>query len=155
MLLFTPVSFTGCAAPCTDDGLVWKQDSQECQQQLSASATDSSGTVSATVTQGTMSAPTEGSASASESVSATEGSASMSASESATEAITEGSASVTETASDGGGGACENGVKDPEETDVDCGGACGSTCEIGELCVDDVDCITLTCDGTACVPDPA
>ena len=156
VLLCTLVAFAGCAAPCTDDGLVWKQDGPECQQQPGASATESStGSASATVTQGTMSGPTEGSASASVSASATEGSASMSASESATDAITDGSASVTETANDGGGGACENGVKDPDETDVDCGGACGSSCEIGELCVDDVDCVTLTCDGTACVPDPA
>ena len=148
MLLFTPASFGGCAAPCTDDGFVWKQGAN-CLQD-SASATDSSTeSASATVTQG--SAPTDGPASATESASATDGSASMSASNSATDGVTDGSASVTES----GGGACDNGVKDPEETDVDCGGSCGSTCEIGELCADDVDCITLTCDGTACVPDPA
>ncbi len=146
-LLLAPV-WVACADPCTDDGFVWKQ-GKDCGQQISASATDSStGSASVSATQSSVSDPTDGSASATETASASVGSVSMSASESATD-------SVTETATESGGGGCGNGVKDADETDVDCGGACGSTCEVGELCADDGDCITLTCDGTACIPDPA
>ena len=146
-LLFTPALLAGCSGNCVDDGFVWNQ-GKDCGQ-TGVSATDSnsdssSDSLSATVTQGSMSLPTEGSASATES--ATDGGGSMSASESATEAV-----SATDTEGNGG---CSNGVKDGDETDVDCGGSCGSSCELGEICIDGNDCITLTCDGMACVPDP-
>jgi hypothetical protein len=43
---------------------------------------------------------------------------------------------------------CENGLKDVGETDIDCGGQCGSTCPLGKGCLNDSDCLP----GTACVP---
>lgn len=35
---------------------------------------------------------------------------------------------------------------DPGETDVDCGGVCGATCEDGEQCAEDDDCVSNYCD---------
>jgi hypothetical protein len=50
---------------------------------------------------------------------------------------------------------CANGMLDPEETDVDCGGACGPTCDIGEDCISDDDCISDNCgDDGSCQPNP-
>jgi hypothetical protein len=39
---------------------------------------------------------------------------------------------------------CENGTLDPDETDVDCGGACG-VCADGKSCADNGDCKSGTC----------
>lgn len=36
--------------------------------------------------------------------------------------------------------ACEDGLKNGTETDVDCGGACGSTCAVGQQCTTESDC---------------
>ncbi|MDP7037995.1 MAG: IPT/TIG domain-containing protein [Myxococcota bacterium] len=41
---------------------------------------------------------------------------------------------------------CINGVLDVNETDVDCGGACGATCIEGQWCASTGDCDGLTCD---------
>ncbi|MEM9458200.1 MAG: hypothetical protein AAGF11_28755 [Myxococcota bacterium] len=41
---------------------------------------------------------------------------------------------------------CDDGVQNSTETDLDCGGACGSTCEPGEGCLIYIDCIHLVCD---------
>ena len=40
----------------------------------------------------------------------------------------------------GAGGTCENETLDPDESDVDCGGACGATCAVGAACTDVADC---------------
>jgi len=45
--------------------------------------------------------------------------------------------------------ACSDGVMNGDETDVDCGGPCGPTCEPGEGCLIGGDCITQGCDGVA------
>jgi hypothetical protein len=42
---------------------------------------------------------------------------------------------------------CTNGVKDPGETDVDCGGTCGR-CDIGKTCTVRNDCKSARCVGT-------
>ncbi|MCA9693344.1 MAG: hypothetical protein KC636_27360 [Myxococcales bacterium] len=47
---------------------------------------------------------------------------------------------------------CDDGVMNGDETDVDCGGACGATCLVGEVCVIDDDCVTMLCEGGTCAP---
>ena len=50
---------------------------------------------------------------------------------------------------EGTGGTCSNGVKDDNETDVDCGGPCGS-CSLGESCTSSTDCISNNCVSGVC-----
>lgn len=45
--------------------------------------------------------------------------------------------------------ACNDGVKNGTETDVDCGGAC-SPCASGHACSANVDCVSSLCQGGAC-----
>ncbi len=45
---------------------------------------------------------------------------------------------------------CMDGVKNQDETDIDCGGTCGATCEEGESCSVDGDCIKNSCAGSMC-----
>ena len=40
---------------------------------------------------------------------------------------------------------CSDGQQNGNETDVDCGAACGSTCASGEVCVTDFDCLGRSC----------
>jgi hypothetical protein len=40
---------------------------------------------------------------------------------------------------------CSDGQQNGNETDIDCGGACGSTCASGEVCVTDFDCLGRSC----------
>ncbi len=42
---------------------------------------------------------------------------------------------------------CDDNVQNSDETDVDCGGSCPFDCELGDTCVDDMDCDTMICDG--------
>src|SRR5215471_18587285 len=44
---------------------------------------------------------------------------------------------------------CTNGVKDPSESDVDCGGDCAA-CALGSTCGSTSDCATGTCDQNVC-----
>ncbi|MDD9966473.1 MAG: hypothetical protein OXR73_09630 [Myxococcales bacterium] len=44
---------------------------------------------------------------------------------------------------------CTNGVRDGEESDVDCGGVC-TPCEVGRSCVRGIDCDSLNCEGGTC-----
>jgi hypothetical protein len=48
------------------------------------------------------------------------------------------------------GGSCSDGVKDGDETDVDCGGSC-SLCANGAACLRDVDCSSASCAFGLCV----
>lgn len=64
------------------------------------------------------------------------------------DAGTSGDAGVRE---DAATASCSDGVRNQDETDVDCGGVCGATCEPGESCGADGDCTTDDCDGT-CQP---
>jgi len=48
---------------------------------------------------------------------------------------------------------CRDGVKDGDETDVDCGGSCGP-CAIGGECVFPDDCLSQTCDAGTCIGCP-
>ncbi len=41
---------------------------------------------------------------------------------------------------------CGDMVQNGDETDEDCGGSCGSTCDTGEDCASNNDCISLVCD---------
>ena len=43
---------------------------------------------------------------------------------------------------------CTNSIKDSTETDVDCGGSCGPTCQTGKLCLRNSDCQGNYCDST-------
>lgn len=59
---------------------------------------------------------------------------------------------------DGGPDPCDNGVRDGNETDVDCGGGACWLCLPGQRCTEDLDCSTLwceagTCGATACNDD--
>jgi hypothetical protein len=45
---------------------------------------------------------------------------------------------------------CGDGVQNGDETDTDCGGSCGATCEPGESCTDGDDCMSAGCDGGTC-----
>jgi hypothetical protein len=47
---------------------------------------------------------------------------------------------------------CTNNLLDGAETDVDCGGPCGSTCAEGESCQDKVDCASGSCVEGRCAP---
>jgi pentapeptide repeat protein len=45
---------------------------------------------------------------------------------------------------------CTDGVKDNDESDVDCGGGCGQ-CNIGQVCAQDQDCMSFACPSGVCV----
>ncbi len=45
---------------------------------------------------------------------------------------------------------CANGVKDGDETDIDCGGSCGSTCLDNKVCSKDADCYNFFCSNGIC-----
>ncbi len=45
---------------------------------------------------------------------------------------------------------CDDGVKDQDETDVDCGGVTCPGCAIDQVCVLDGDCISKRCDAGYC-----
>lgn len=116
----------GCAAPCIDDGFVFKQGS-DCANSMSA--TTSAGPGSSQASDPTL---------ATTSASATQGSGS--------ESGASASMSATDSATDTGvGPSCSNGVQDGDETDVDCGGSCGPTCENGEDCAVNGDCVDDNC----------
>jgi hypothetical protein len=52
------------------------------------------------------------------------------------------------------GAICTDMVLNGDETDVDCGGSCGATCEVGELCGGSGDCIEGVCEfGVCSMPD--
>ncbi|MDB4935039.1 MAG: hypothetical protein JWP87_2011 [Labilithrix sp.] len=44
--------------------------------------------------------------------------------------------------------ACNDAVKNGDESDVDCGGSCGSTCALGKACGATQDCFGAVCDAT-------
>lgn len=45
---------------------------------------------------------------------------------------------------------CTNGVKDPDETDVDCGGGTCKRCALGQTCTGRIDCYSARCVGGTC-----
>lgn len=48
---------------------------------------------------------------------------------------------------------CDDGIKNADETDVDCGGSCDS-CAVGMDCVENEDCASGTCTNNVCVAAP-
>ncbi len=64
--------------------------------------------------------------------------------------------SATDTAATDGVGDCGNGMRDGDETDVDCGGSCAASCGDGQGCGSDEDCASGRCDAdeNECVPNP-
>lgn len=64
--------------------------------------------------------------------------------------------SAPECSSEGGCGEvpgyckCADGIQNGDETDVDCGGVCGSTCGNGSICADGGDCVSGNCVGGLC-----
>ncbi len=49
---------------------------------------------------------------------------------------------------------CGDGSQNQDETDVDCGGSCGPTCDIGQQCDDDGDCASANCSSGSCAEGP-
>ncbi|MGE0789279.1 MAG: hypothetical protein AB7S26_26635 [Sandaracinaceae bacterium] len=47
---------------------------------------------------------------------------------------------------------CSDGMRNQDESDVDCGGVCGATCTPTEMCGDNGDCTTNICMGGTCQP---
>ncbi len=47
---------------------------------------------------------------------------------------------------------CNDGIKDGNETDVDCGGGTCSPCAAGKMCVAGSDCVSVACAGNVCQP---
>lgn len=47
--------------------------------------------------------------------------------------------------------ACDDNVRNGSETDVDCGGSCGATCDNAQQCSVTADCATATCQGGYCI----
>ncbi|APR88662.1 Tetratricopeptide TPR_2 repeat protein [Minicystis rosea] len=47
---------------------------------------------------------------------------------------------------------CNDGQQNGDETDKDCGGACGATCVTGQACMDGGDCVEGVCNGTCQLP---
>lgn len=46
---------------------------------------------------------------------------------------------------------CGDGIKNQDETDIDCGGlACGATCAVGKVCAANGDCVSGSCIGNVC-----
>jgi hypothetical protein len=48
---------------------------------------------------------------------------------------------------------CENGIKDVDEADVDCGMQCFALCDVGKACESDYDCESWKCEGKKCAED--
>ncbi|MBZ0115841.1 MAG: hypothetical protein K8H88_02515, partial [Sandaracinaceae bacterium] len=48
------------------------------------------------------------------------------------------------------GPGCTDGLLNQNESDVDCGGVCGATCEPGEMCSEAIDCTTRLCAAGTC-----
>jgi hypothetical protein len=48
--------------------------------------------------------------------------------------------------------ACDNGLQDGTETDIDCGGATCPGCANGQDCLINADCLSGSCAGSVCVP---
>ncbi len=51
------------------------------------------------------------------------------------------------------GPSCSNGVRDGDETDIDCGGGACPACANGRACVASRDCVSLVCTGGTCEND--
>ena len=49
---------------------------------------------------------------------------------------------------------CEDGMKNGDETDIDCGGSCKAKCGEGKTCALATDCESRSCNGTTCGPKP-
>src|SRR5690349_9150201 len=48
---------------------------------------------------------------------------------------------------------CSDGIKNNDESDIDCGGNCSTSCDPGKQCGDELDCETGICrDGSCGVP---
>ncbi len=45
---------------------------------------------------------------------------------------------------------CTDGVKNQDESDIDCGGTCGAICQVGQACAQNTDCESSTCSGDQC-----
>jgi hypothetical protein len=47
---------------------------------------------------------------------------------------------------------CTDGMKNGNETDVDCGGSCAQKCATGQMCLAGADCVNGVCSGGTCQP---
>lgn len=48
------------------------------------------------------------------------------------------------------GPSCTDGIKNNAETDIDCGGNCGTACVVGKACIRNDDCVTMNCVTNIC-----
>ena len=147
---------SGCADPCTDDGL--GQKSCPTGQEAGGTATEGAGTEA------------EGGSGTAESDSQETGDGTMGTGDGDGDASGDGDGDGDgDPTGDGDGDAsgdgdgdpppsCNNGMQDGDETDVDCGGSCLDTCLDGDACLLDDDCINHACNTNVCkdpVCDPA
>jgi len=154
----------GCADPCYDDGLLQKEgDEAKCAALASGTGTGgATGGMSETATEGQSAdggacdngvqdgdeTDVDCGGSCDSKCGGGDGCGSNGDCES-------GSCDTDSGTCDGGDGTCSDGVQNQDETDVDCGGMCGSTCEDGEGCNDDEDCVSDFCgDADVCEPNP-
>lgn len=162
---------TACADPCVDDGLL--QDPGQSDACPAVTAADGSGEGSSSLGETDSVSNTAPQTDSNNSNSATDtdsttdpdttsntDDASNTATDStsdtdSTTASTSDTDDTTETASTTEGDTCNDGMLGGDETDVDCGGSCGSTCEIGDDCLVDEDCVSQSCgDDDTCQPNP-
>jgi hypothetical protein len=66
---------------------------------------------------------------------------------------TAGSAGSSGSGGSSGGPTCTDGVKNQDETDVDCGGTICDPCADGKHCADDPDCVSFLCVSGVCTTD--
>ena len=60
----------------------------------------------------------------------------------------------TDPTTTGASPACDDGLQNGDETDLDCGGSC-APCALGQACQQGSDCQSAVCEGGACAPAPA
>lgn len=58
--------------------------------------------------------------------------------------------SVVPTGDAAGAGSCKDGIKNGQETDVDCGGPTCPTCGLGKICLGATDCQSADCVNNVC-----
>ncbi|MBL4683805.1 MAG: hypothetical protein JKY37_04390 [Nannocystaceae bacterium] len=118
---------SGCADPCTDDGLL-QEDNGNCPAATGAGTdSDSIGTTDGADATATETDP--------------DSSGSASAEGSGTDTGTD-TGPATDT---GAEPSCDNEMQDGDETDVDCGGSCETKCDTGEGCGGATDCQSGVC----------
>ncbi len=130
----------GCAAPCTDDGFIVKQEDPACTTSGAAATSATTEAAATTATTAAMTTTTTAAVTTSGGMTGSGGSVS-----------TLGTGASETSSSSTGSSHCDNAALDGDETDIDCGGSC-SACARGLTCSDDGDCESERCVDSRCVP---